>query len=113
MPRLGKDMPLNRKRLRDIREKRELSQRQLSRRCGFGDTMIWRYENGDGDPSSDHLVKIARQLRVSSDYLLDLSDEELGHLSPGEKGLTEDEKTFLKFLDAVDLAGAVRMIMEK
>jgi transcriptional regulator with XRE-family HTH domain len=93
MPRRSRLMPLQIDRLRAIREKRGLTQRELARRCGFGETQIYRYENGRGDPSSDHLARIARELRVSTDYLVGISENETGQLS--ENTLSPEEQIYV------------------
>ena len=79
-------------RLKEIRELRQLSQRELAARCGMGEKQIWRYENGETDPGSEQVARIARELDISADYLLGLSDESPLHfresdLSPMERKL--------------------------
>lgn len=88
-----RQMPINGDRLRRIREKRGLSQRELARLCHLGEMQIYRYENGKGEPSADFLARIARQLEVSTDYLLNLSSDEVGHLR--EAPLTVEERRLL------------------
>jgi DNA-binding XRE family transcriptional regulator len=39
-------------RIRKIREKHQLTQRELGALCGLGDKQIWRYENGLSEPTS-------------------------------------------------------------
>lgn len=65
-------------RLKQLRESHGLSQRQLSRLCGFADVMINRYESGETEPSAQALGKIASALGVSVDYLLGMTDQPLG-----------------------------------
>jgi len=86
-------MPLNAAKLRKMREKRGLSQRELARLCNIGETQIYRYENEKGEPSADFLARIARRLEVSTDYLLDLTDDEVGHLR--EEPLTVEQRRLL------------------
>ena len=79
-------------RLKEIRELRQLSQRELAARCELGEKQIWRYENAESDPGSEHVAKIARELGVSADYLLGLADDPGLHfreteLSPMERKL--------------------------
>lgn len=88
-----RQMPINGDRLRRMREKRGLSQRDLARLCHIGETQIYRYENGKGEPSADFLARIARQLEVSTDYLLNLSNDEVGYLR--ETPLTVEERRLL------------------
>jgi transcriptional regulator with XRE-family HTH domain len=54
---------------------------------------IYRYEKGKGEPSADYLARIARQLEVSTDYLLGLSDDEVGLLR--ETPLTVEQRRLL------------------
>ena len=68
-------------RLKEIRELRQLSQRELASLCGMGEKQIWRYENDESNPSSDHVAKIARELRVTTDYLLGVTDDPNANLT--------------------------------
>lgn len=74
------------KRLREMREKRGLTQRELAGLCGLGDKQIWRYENEQSEPNAEALIQLARKLEVSTDYLLGLVDQ------PNER-LSEEELT--------------------
>lgn len=57
-------------RLRELRQKRGISQRVLSGLCGFSSSMIGLYEAGKAEPTADALIKIADCFGVSTDYLL-------------------------------------------
>jgi len=63
------------KRLRKLREDRGLSAENMARALSMHKTQLLRYENGDSDPSSDVVVKLALFFEVSSDYLLGLTDD--------------------------------------
>lgn len=80
-------------RLRAAREKRGLGQRELARRCRVSSNQMNRYENGLSDPSTTVLKTIARELDVSTDYLLGLSENPGGYkgddLLPDERELLE------------------------
>src|SRR5579871_2908744 len=71
-------------RLRETRERKGLSQKQLALLCGLGINQISRYENGATDPASHILQKLATSLGVSADYLLGLTDEPIGIAAPSE-----------------------------
>jgi len=60
-------------RLRQIREEKQLTQRELARACGLGENLIYRYENKLSDPTIGTLVEIAEYLDTTSDYLLGLT----------------------------------------
>ena len=71
------------KRLREIREKRGLSQLQLAKTIakigvvqGYKVDTIGKYERGEVFPSAYKLHDICIALNVSADYLLGLSDKE-------------------------------------
>ncbi len=77
-------------RLRTIREQRGLSQRELARLCGIGETQINKYETGLSDPNVESLKLMAKELYVSTDYLLGITDDPRGHFGDGQ--LDEDER---------------------
>lgn len=86
-------VPLHGDRLRKLRERRGLSQRELSRRCDLGETAVYRFENSIVEPAADTVARLARELRVSMDYLMGLSDKETGQLS--ENALTPEEQLYV------------------
>ncbi|HRE48808.1 MAG TPA: helix-turn-helix transcriptional regulator [Aggregatilineales bacterium] len=68
-------------RLKEVRQKRGLSQRELALRCGLGEQQIWRYENGETDPAGEIIMRIAKEIEVTADYLLGIVDDPQGRLS--------------------------------
>lgn len=80
-------------RLREIRERRNLTQDDLNNRLGFGGTQVYRYETGKADPSPEVLVRLARELEVTTDWLLGLVDAPGEHLQ--EEDLAPDERKLL------------------
>lgn len=91
-------------RLREEREKAGISQRELARRCGLSPTQVYRYEIGDNEPSAVVLGNMARELGVTTDYLLGLSDSPHGY-SSGD--LNTDER---KLLDAFSAGDSIKML---
>ena len=86
-------MPLNAQRLRQAREQRGLTQRQLGQLCGITLFQISRYETNKSDITGRSLEAVARSLDVTADYLLGLSQ-----LKKGQKGnspLNEEELVIL------------------
>jgi len=65
-------------RLVALREARGWSRRELSLRCGFGPSVISKYESSTSDPSATHLAIMADLFEVSTDYLLGRSDDPRG-----------------------------------
>jgi transcriptional regulator with XRE-family HTH domain len=58
------------KRIKRRREQLKLSQRELARTCKVDVVTWWRYEQGQLKPSADAIVRIARALDVTTDWLL-------------------------------------------
>jgi transcriptional regulator with XRE-family HTH domain len=100
-------MSLKTDRLREIRERRGISQRELARLCGFSEVMIYRYESGISDPSATNLTVIAEKLGVSTDYLLGLNDSPDGPIDNTE--LSEVERTIIESFRREGWTGIVRL----
>ena len=60
--------------LRDLRLSRNLTQQQVSSDCDIPYRSYQNYEENRGCPNYKVLIKLCRYYRVSSDYLLGLSD---------------------------------------
>lgn len=103
-------MGLNVERLRKLREQKGFSQRELGRLCGFSATQIYKYENGQSDPTSDSLSVIADCLDVSADFLLGKTDDPRGHL--GDNELNDDEQVVLNTFRREGWSGVVRLGVE-
>lgn len=61
--------------LKELRTGQKLTQQQLAERIGVAKSVISYYESGDRYPSYDVLVKIAHIFHTSTDYLLDISKD--------------------------------------
>ena len=83
-------------RLRELREKRHITQVRLSVATEVSQETISAYESGKAMPSADTLVRLADFLNTSTDYLLnrinndqplkdivnDITDKQLSELGP-------------------------------
>jgi len=58
------------KRLRDLREDRDLTQEDIARILGTSQTMYARYERGASELPIRHLTALADFYKVSTDYIL-------------------------------------------
>ena len=58
------------RRLRDLREDHDLSQRKLATMIGMSQTGYSKYETGENDIPTGILIKLSRIYDVSIDYLL-------------------------------------------
>ena len=86
-----------------------VSQVELSRKLGIGDNQIWRYENGDSEPSASVLYKIAEFFGVTTDYLLGRSDEPRSD----SNGLLPREAVALSAWRRGDKVEAIRAIINE
>lgn len=63
------------RRIRDLREDRDLSQRELAELLGMSQTGYSKYETGENDIPIQILVRLAGIYHTSTDYLLELTDD--------------------------------------
>lgn len=61
-------------RLKQLRQKKKLTQGELANILGLKPTTISNYESNRNEPSFDKLIALADYFDVSSDYLLGISD---------------------------------------
>ncbi|MGN0181504.1 MAG: helix-turn-helix domain-containing protein [Candidatus Ornithomonoglobus sp.] len=64
-----------RKIIRDLREDHDLTQQQIADILGASQTMYARYERGANELPIRHLITLCKYYKVSSDYILGLSEE--------------------------------------
>ena len=57
-------------RIRDLREDRDLTQREVAEFLGIQQTVYSRYERGFQTIPVEHLIKLADFYHVSTDYML-------------------------------------------
>jgi len=62
------------KRIRDLREDRDLNQTQIAKMLGMSQTGYSKYETGENDIPTAVLIKLARFYDTSIDYLLGETD---------------------------------------
>ena len=62
------------KRIRDLREDRDLTQRELSKILNCSQQVYSNYELGQRDIPTDILIRLSRFYKVSVDYILGISD---------------------------------------
>ncbi len=88
-------------RLKNTRESRGMTQIQLCEASGVSQAQLSLYESGQRSPTSESLIKLARSLGISVDYLLGLVDVPEAHL----KG--EVELPFPKTQKQIPILGQV------
>lgn len=85
------------KRLRELREAKGMTQKELGDVVRFSPSTIGMYESGRRDPDSDTLRVLAELFQVSTDYLLGRTDDRGSSLSEapapyGDKlGINDDQ----------------------
>lgn len=79
------------KRVKDIMQNKGLKQSDLAKMTGITEATISRYCNGRRTPNIKALVKIAKILNVSTDYLLGIKDDN-GKWIPCSERLPEKHK---------------------
>lgn len=62
------------KRLRDLREDRDMNQTQIAKMLGMSQTGYSKYETGENDIPTAILIKLAKFYNTSIDYLLGETD---------------------------------------
>ena len=62
------------KRIRDLREDRDLNQTAVAKMLGMSQTGYSKYETGENDIPTSVLLKLADFYRTSTDYLLGYTD---------------------------------------
>ena len=63
------------RRLRDLREDKDMNQTQIAKMLGMSQTGYSKYETGENDVPTAILIKLARYYNTSIDYLLGETDD--------------------------------------
>ena len=98
-------------RIKELREEKGLSQSEVALAIGGTQSNLAKWEKGTVQPSADFLKKLADYFNVSSDYLLERTDE-LGGILPERSPalqLTEDEKNLLENFRRMDHSQKIRL----
>lgn len=62
------------KRIRDLREDRDLTQKQIAEILGMSQTGYSKYETGENDIPTAILIKLADFYKTTTDYILNRTD---------------------------------------
>lgn len=97
--------------LKNLRQEDGLTQNQLAKNIGIGQSTIVGYERGDREPTASNLIKYANYFNVSMDYLVGRTDE-LGAMiaSPATQSLSDREKHVLALFRKMSFAEQNRYI---
>ena len=90
-------------RLKELRKQAHLTQVELAKRLGIGQSSYADWERGKKNPTQENLIRLAQTLNVSVDYLVGNSEEKSDELDNIEllfrmnsKDLTDEEKAVFK-----------------
>lgn len=72
------------KRIRDLREDHDLTQRQVAEHLGMSQPQYFRYEQGYRDIPTDILLALAKLYQTSTDYILGNTDDPAPRKSRGK-----------------------------
>ena len=61
-------------RIRDLREDNDLTQKQMAKTLNCSQQVYSNYELGQRDIPTDILIKLSKYYKVSTDYILGLTD---------------------------------------
>lgn len=64
------------KRIRELREDRDLTQKELAKALNCSQQVYSNYELGQRDIPTDILIKLSTLYNVSADYILEISDNQ-------------------------------------
>jgi transcriptional regulator with XRE-family HTH domain len=108
------------KRLKELRQKKKISQTELGKIVGLHFTHISRYERGLSQPTAGKLRKLAEFLGVTVDYLIEGKISEVAESNLGDKDLlkmfkeieTFEEKDKIVIKQLIDAFIAKKRIQE-
>ncbi len=95
------------KRLRDLREDRDLTQKDIAEELYMQTTQYRRYETGERSLSLETAVALAEFYNVSLDYLAELTDYN-GKIETSE--LSVDEKQLLTYFRKLNSTDKERLL---
>ncbi len=88
------------KRLAEIRDIKDDTQQDLADKLNVSVSTVRSWEQGKSSPSHELLVAICKEYKVSSDYLLGLSDDYTNGKSNTEYRLSQEELLDLQEYEA-------------
>jgi len=98
-------------RLQEVRVRRGYTQETFATELGIEKKQVSRWETGSTIPGSDKLAQIAKVLRVSTDYLLGLTDDPSPHMRVDN--LTDEERSVLAAMRRGDDKTAMKIIANR
>ncbi len=87
--------------IKDIREDRDLKQKEVAQILGVNQQYYSKYETGEYEIPTRHIINLCKYYNLSADYLLGLIDYEspIGNILNKDKVNNEDILTKITLLD--------------
>jgi len=104
-------MPFHGERLKETRDMKGLTQRELASIAGMNEVQLSRYENSKMEPAISTLENLARKLEVSTDYLLGLTNDPRKHY--GDTEISEEERAIIETYRKEGWAGVARLGVQR
>lgn len=83
-------------RIKDLRKRRKLSQRELAEKLNVSQQTVGSWETGRSEPNSEMMVRLADYFGVTTDYILgrkiDLGNTPVAAHIIGDEPLTDEEQ---------------------
>lgn len=99
-------------RLLELRNERELSQREMAKILGVSQATYNNWENSNTQPSIEQLITLARFFGVSVDFLIGNTDD-FGHINY-EAGYSEWQSLIRLYSSAnPQIQSAIKIILEE
>jgi len=87
------------KRLKELRENKGISKTALANNISLHYSQIGRYERDEANPSADMLKKLANELNVTTDYLMNGTSNDLADELINDKNLINQFKRIAQLSD--------------
>ena len=91
-------------RIKELRKKYKLTQLALSKKIGYSETLVSKWEKGEREPNVATLIEIAKLFNVSVDYLVgnNYETKETAQQKIIKEELTEEQQILLEKIKALD-----------
>lgn len=66
-------MKIYQRRIRELREDHDYTQKEVAKYLGIEQTVYSRYERGINDMKIDNIIKLCKLYKVSADYILGIT----------------------------------------
>lgn len=85
--------------LKELRNDKNLTQKELSEKLGLSKNAVCEYEKGRAEPSIETLIELSKIFGVSVDYLVGIEDD-FGNVAVNiNANLSPEEKTLLELFN--------------